>query len=106
MKHAHYFYPPWEGQGRNATSHEARAVRSSSSVWMPQVPFRTLSTLVPGLRPMRTSDGRGFAQSLSGSSLRTQGPITPGPKVKKGLCSSAETRGRAVWVPAFAGTTH
>src|SRR5712671_7801086 len=27
-------------------------------------------------------------------------------KVKKGLCSSAETRVRAVWVPAFAGTTH
>jgi oligopeptide/dipeptide ABC transporter ATP-binding protein len=27
-------------------------------------------------------------------------------KVKKGLYSSAETRVRAVWVPAFAGTTH
>ena len=49
--------------------------------------------------------GRGLVQSLSRSSLRTQGPITPGLKSEKSLCSSAETRVRAVWVPAFAGTT-
>ena len=39
------------------------------------------------------------------SSLRTQGPITLASKLKKGLYSSAETRVRGVWVPAFAGTT-
>ena len=39
-----------------APQDEAFAVRSTSSVWMPQVPSRTLSTLVPGLRPVRTSD--------------------------------------------------
>src|SRR5258708_31979673 len=49
--------------------------------------------------------GRGLVQSLSRSSLRMQGPITPGLKSEKGLCSSAEGRVRAVWVPAFAGTT-
>src|SRR5258708_39386098 len=49
--------------------------------------------------------GRGLVQSLSRSSLRMQGPITPGLKSEKSLCSSAETRVRAVWVPAFAGTT-
>src|SRR5258705_9366188 len=53
----------------------------------------------------RTLIGRGLVQSLSRSSLRTQGPITPGLESKKGLCSSAEARVRAVWVPAFAGTT-
>ena len=53
----------------------------------------------------RTLIGRGLVQSLSGSSLRTQGPITPGLTSEKGLCSSAEARVRAVWVPAFAGTT-
>src|SRR5258708_24413700 len=48
--------------------------------------------------------GRGLVQSLSRSSLRMQGPITPGLKSEKSLCSSAETRVRAVWVPVFAGT--
>jgi len=46
-----------------------------------------------------------YAWAFDESSLRTQGPITPGLKVKKGRCSSAETRVRGVWVPAFAGTT-
>jgi hypothetical protein len=46
-----------------------------------------------------------YAWAFDESSLRTQGPITPGLKVKKGLQPSAKTRPRAVWVPAFAGTT-
>ena len=33
-----------------------RAVRSTSSVGMPQVPLRTVITRVPGLRPVRASD--------------------------------------------------
>src|SRR5258708_168242 len=65
----------------------------------------SLSRLRVGLSHMtelsRTLIGRGLIQSLSKSSLRTQGPITPGLKSEKGLYSSAERRVRAVWVPAF-----
>src|SRR6266436_1446873 len=49
--------------------------------------------------------GRGLVQSLSRSSLRTQGPITPGLKSEKRPLLESEARVRAVWVPAFAGTT-
>ena len=58
--------------------------------------------------------GRGLAQSLSGSSLRTQGPITPGLKSEKSpllQCRNESPRGRDerncahAGVPAFAGTT-
>ena len=41
---------------RMPDDHDGRAVRSTSSVGMPQVPLRTVSTRVPGLRPGRTSD--------------------------------------------------
>jgi hypothetical protein len=41
---------------------------------------------------------RGLAQALKGSSLRTQGPITPSLKSEKGLCSSAETTVLPIWV--------
>jgi cytochrome P450 len=36
--------------------HSARAVRSTSNVGTPQLPLRNVSTRVPGLRPVRTSD--------------------------------------------------
>src|SRR5258705_3063341 len=58
---------------------------------------------------------RPFAQSLSGSSLRTQGPITPGLKSDKRpllQCRNESPRRRDerncahAGVPAFAGTTH
>jgi hypothetical protein len=41
----------------------------------------------------------------SGSSLRTQGPITPAVGIKKGRCPNTKTTVLAVWVPACAGTT-
>ena len=51
-------------------------------------------------------DPAGLIQrSLRESSLRTQGPITPGLNGEKGRCSRATTRVLAVWVAAFAGTT-
>ena len=37
------------------------------------------------------------------SSLRTQGPITTGCSVVKGICLHASNKGRGVWAPAFAG---
>src|SRR6266850_651930 len=49
-----------------------------------QRPFFTFEARGDGsLRSQGRPDGRGFAQSLSGSSLRTQGPITPGLKSEK-----------------------
>src|SRR5882757_9451139 len=57
----------------------------------------------------------GLARSLSGSSLRTQGPITPGFKSKERpllRCRNESPRRRDerncahAGVPAFAGTTH
>jgi hypothetical protein len=45
--------PPWSGR---ISKVQVLAVRSTSSVGMPQVPLRTVSTRVPGLRPVRTSD--------------------------------------------------
>ena len=45
------------------------------------------------------------ARALSGSSLRTQGPITSGLNFAKGVIHTALLVDRAVWVPAFAGTT-
>ena len=41
--------------GMKTAQASAFAVRSNSSVWMPQVPLRRLITRVPGLRPTRTS---------------------------------------------------
>src|ERR1700730_11001575 len=39
------------------------------------------------------------------SSLRKQGPITTGSGCSKGNYPIAQSMGRGVWVPAFAGTT-
>jgi hypothetical protein len=39
------------------------------------------------------------------SSLRKQGPITTNVIFADGVCHSALSVDRAVWVPAFAGTT-
>ena len=47
---------PKAGTELAMTGNHALAVRSTSSVGMPQVPLRTVSTRVPGLRPVRTSD--------------------------------------------------
>ena len=47
---------PERGEGKLVPAAYAVRVRSSSSVWMPQVPLRTLITRVPGLRPARTSE--------------------------------------------------
>src|SRR5229473_6362307 len=41
----------------------------------------------------------------AGRPCERRDPSPLAPKVKKGPCSSTETRVRAVWVPAFAGTT-
>ena len=50
-----------------------------------------------------------YTSRFNGSSLRysleRRDPSPLASKVRKGLCSSAETRVRGVWVPAFAGTT-
>ena len=61
------------------------------------------------LTPTLSHKGRGSALSPlkhCASSLRTQGPIITGRGVtRKSSNSGDQTKGRGVWVPAFAGTT-